>query len=216
MSSRISSSKQIDARAKLLEAATRIIKEKGFAATSLDDMCTAAGVTKGAFFHHFSSKEALGVAAANHWAETTSALFARAPYHLPADPLDRIFAYLDFRAELITGAVADFTCLVGTMVQEMHATSPAIRAACDASIIGHAETLVADIAAALAAHGVEGIDPRGLALHTQAVLQGGFILAKARNDPTIARQSVAYLKQYIALLCGVFVPEREEEDDELH
>jgi TetR/AcrR family transcriptional regulator, transcriptional repressor for nem operon len=42
---------------------------------------TAAGVTKGAFFHHFESKEALGVAAAAYWAETTSALFATAPYH---------------------------------------------------------------------------------------------------------------------------------------
>ncbi len=190
----------------MLDAATRLVREKGFAATSVDDLCADAGVTKGAFFHHFASKEALGVAAADHWAATTSALFAKAAYHAPADPLDRVFAYLDFRAELIAGDVAEFTCLVGTMVQEVHESSPAIRAACDASITGHAETLVADIAEALADHRVEAINPRSLALHTQAVLQGGFILAKARNDPMIARQSVAYLKHYVALLCGVPVP----------
>lgn len=213
MVGRISPLKPLSAKAKLLDAATRIVREKGFAATSVDDLCTAAGVTKGAFFHHFASKDALGVATANHWAETTSALFEQAPYHAPADPLDRVFAYLDFRADLIAGAVAEFTCLVGTMVQEVHETSPAIRAACDASITGHAETLVADIAAALAAHNVVGIDPRALALHTQAVLQGGFILTKASDDPALARQSVVYLKHYVALLCGVPVPDREERDD---
>lgn len=195
-----------DAKAKLLDAATRLVREKGFSATSVDDLCRAAGVTKGAFFHHFKSKDALGVAAADHWAKTTSALFAAALYHAPADPLDRLFAYLDFRAELMAGGVPEFTCLVGTMVQEVHETSPAIRAACDASITGHAETLVPDIAAALTAHDVTGIDPHGLALHTQAVLQGGFILAKAKGDPAVARQSVAYLKHYVALLCGAPVP----------
>ena len=204
------------AKARLLDAATRLVREKGFTATSVDDLCGAAGVTKGAFFHHFVSKDALGVAAANFWAETTSAMFAGAPYHAPTDPLDRVFAYLDFRAELIVGEVPEFTCLVGTMVQELHETSPAIRAACDASITGHAETLIPDIAAALAAHGVTGIDPRGLALHTQAVLQGGFILAKAKGNPEVARQSVAYLKHYVALLCGVPIPKSKEVADGYH
>ncbi len=44
------------ARIKLLEAARTLIRTKGFAATTVDDLCAAAGVTKGAFFHHFDSK----------------------------------------------------------------------------------------------------------------------------------------------------------------
>lgn len=210
MSSRSPSIQPGGARSRLLEAATRLVREKGFTATSVDDLCAAAGVTKGAFFHHFASKEALGVAAADHWSATTSALFAQADYHATEDPLDRVFAYLDFRAGLIVGDIAEFTCLVGTMVQEVHLSSAAIRVACDASMTGHAETLVADIAAAFAAHGVEGVDPRALALHTQTVLQGGFILAKAGDDPMVARQSILFLKHYIALLCGVPVPDEEE------
>ena len=51
-----------EARARLIEAARSLVRRKGFAATSVDDLCVAAGVTKGAFFHHFASKEALGVA----------------------------------------------------------------------------------------------------------------------------------------------------------
>ena len=137
-----------DARTRLLEAARDIVRQKGFAATSVDDLCQAAGVTKGAFFHHFKTKEALGVAAANYWTETTSALFAGAPYHEPDDPLDRVLAYLDFRKSIIDGETFEYTCLVGTMTQEVHASTPAIRDACADSIFGHAATLEADIEAA--------------------------------------------------------------------
>ncbi|PTR07254.1 MULTISPECIES: TetR/AcrR family transcriptional regulator [unclassified Novosphingobium] len=208
MSSRAASSpNKRNARARLLDAATKLIREKGFTATSVDELCAAAGVTKGAFFHHFASKEALGVAAANNWAETTSALFAGAPYHLPADPLDRVFAYLDFRRDLVSDEIAAFTCLVGTMVQEVHGTSPAIRQACEASIFGHAQSLVPDITAALAAHNVHGVQPIDLALHFQAVLQGGFILSKASGDPAHAKASVAHLKAYVAMLCEVPLPQ---------
>jgi TetR/AcrR family transcriptional regulator, transcriptional repressor for nem operon len=199
-SSRITAKQPGTARLKLLEAARDIIRTKGFSATSVDELCSAAGVTKGAFFHHFASKEALGVAAANFWAETTSALFASAPYHAHEDPLNRVLAYVDFRTELLGGGVEEFTCLVGTMVQESYQTSDAIRAACDASISGHAQTLEADISAAMAQYGVAGVTSESLALHTQAVLQGAFILAKAKGSADIARESAAHLKRYIMLL----------------
>ena len=141
---------------------------------------------KGVFFHHFKSKEALAVAAADHWSQTTSALFADAPFHETADPLDRILAYIEFRKELVCGDIPDFTCLVGTMVQEAYAASEFIRDACWRWISGHAETLEADIQAAIVEHGVEGVDAKGLALFTQATIQGAFILAKAKDDAGVA------------------------------
>ena len=148
------SPKNTQARERLLEAARDVIRTKGFTATTVDDLCRSAGVTKGAFFHHFKSKEEIGVEAAHYWSETTSALFAGAPYHEPADPFDRLIAYLEFRKVLLAGDVPDFTCLVGTMVQETYESAPAIRDACDASITGHAMTLVPDIRAAMDAHRV--------------------------------------------------------------
>lgn len=199
---------KMDARSKLLDAALSVIRQKGYSASTVDELCSAAGVTKGAFFHHFKSKDELGVAAADHWSETTSAMFAEAPYHRHADPLDRVLAYIDFRKSLITGGVPDFTCLVGTMVQETYETAPDIRDACDRSISGHAATLVADIEAAMAERGMAatGWTAQSLALHTQAVLQGAFILAKAKakakGGAEVARDSVDHLRRYIELLFG--------------
>ena len=128
-----------DAKSKLLDAALSVIRSKGYSATTVDELCAAAGVTKGAFFHHFKSKDALGVAAADYWSETTGAMFAAAPYHDHANPLDRVLAYVAFRKAMLQGGVPEFTCLVGTMVQEAYDTHPAIRAACDRYISEHAE-----------------------------------------------------------------------------
>lgn len=190
-----------DARTRLLEAARDIVRTQGFAATSVDQLCRAAGVTKGAFFHHFASKEALGVAAAEYWAETAGTLFSTAPYHDHADPLDRVLGYVDFRREIIAGDIGEFTCLVGTMTQEAYASHPAIREACAAAIFDHAATLEPDIAAAMKARGMVGEwTPTSLAAHTQAVLQGAFILAKAADDPAVAIDSVDHLKRYLTLL----------------
>ena len=158
-------------------------------------------MTKGAFFHHFENKEALGIAAAAYWAETTSAFFAGAPYHDHADPLERLLGYIEFRKTIIDGDLAAFTCLVGTMTQEVYASHPAIRDACAASIFGHAATIEPDIRAAMTARGIEADwTPASLAAHTQAVLQGAFILAKATGDGQVARDSIDHLARYLELL----------------
>ncbi|HVU19916.1 MAG TPA: TetR/AcrR family transcriptional regulator [Rhizomicrobium sp.] len=201
MSEPITRPRMAPARQKLLDAALAIIREKGYVATTVDDLCARAGVAKGSFFHHFAGKEALAVAAANYWSETTGELFARAPYHAPRDPLQRVLGYIDFRRGLLTGDVPDFTCLVGTMVQETYETNPAIRDACDASISGHAAKLESDIAEAIKLYGVKGsVTPKSLALHTQAVLQGAFILAKAKGGAEVAIESADHLRRYIELL----------------
>ncbi|MDP3897558.1 MAG: TetR/AcrR family transcriptional regulator [Mesorhizobium sp.] len=190
-----------DARTRLLEAARDTILAKGFAATTVDDVCRAAEVSKGSFFHHFRGKQELGVAVADHWAETTSAFFAAAPYHAPADPLDRVLAYVAFRKSIIEGELAAFTCLVGTMAQEVFADQPAIRDACGASILGHAASLEADFQAAIDAHGMAGgVTAASLARHTQTVIQGAFVVAKAGNDAELAREGLDHLDRYIRLI----------------
>src|SRR5450755_4349805 len=188
-------------RQELLDAALSLIREKGYSATSVDELCAQAGVSKGAFFHHFKSKDALAIAAANRWSEMTGAFFETAPYHQHRDPLDRVLGYLDFRKAILKGEIAEFTCLVGTMVQEVYGTSPDIREACEASISGHAAKVEADIAEAMKRYRVSASwSAESLALHTQAVLQGAFIMAKARGGAAIAAASIDHLHRYIELL----------------
>src|ERR1700744_1582009 len=111
---------KLTARDKLLDAAIATVRAKGYSATSVDDLCAGAGVTKGAFFHHFKSKEALGVAAAERWSANADALFAAGPYHAQPHPLDRLLGYLDYRKAILQRTLPEFTCLLGTMVQEVY------------------------------------------------------------------------------------------------
>jgi AcrR family transcriptional regulator len=117
-------------------------------------------VAKGSFFHHFKDKEALALAAADYWSEMTGAFFETAPYHKHKDPLERVLGYIDFRKSILKGALAEFTCLVGMMVQEVYASNPAIRDACDASISGHAAKVEADIAEAMKLYGAQNGRPK--------------------------------------------------------
>ena len=189
-------------KARLIDAAMSIVRQKGYAATSVDDLCRAAGVTKGAFFHHFASKEALAVAGAEAWTDHARArIFTDAPWMRVDDPLERLLAHIDFRLAMLDGPVEAFTCFVGTMVQETFSSNDAIRAACDASITAYAERLAEDIQAAIDAYGIrDGVTALDLAFHIQAVLQGAFILAKAKGDPAIARDSVTHLQRYVEML----------------
>ena len=190
-----------ESKTKFLNAAMHVIRVKGYTATRIEDVCAEAGLTKGSFFHHFKSKEDLALAAAEHWEEVTNGLFRSAPYRQLADPLDRVLAYVDFRKEILRGELADFTCLVGTMVQEVYDTNPDIREACNRSISSHAATIEADIAEAIQKYGVEGEwTAQSLALYTQATLQGAFILAKAKSGSGIAVDCIDHLHRYIEML----------------
>jgi len=190
-----------ETRDRLMEAAFGLVRQKGLAATSVDEICKAAGVSKGAFFHYFKSKDELASEAAYHWSATTEPFFEAAPYHQPADPLDRVLGYIDLRRDMTGGEIADFTCFVGTMAQEAWATSPAVQAATWDSMSRHADALVADIEAARQAYAITGDwSARSLALHMVAVVQGAFILAKASGDSALAADSITHLRRYVERL----------------
>jgi len=190
------------ARDKLLGAALKLVREEGYDSTSVDELCQEAGVTKGAFFHHFASKEQLAVEATKFWTKVTSQAFVAAEYHKFEDPLDQLIGYVEFRRELLKGrTLAEYTCFLGTMVQEKYATSPAIREACLEGIMTHAGTIEDIIIAAKARHCPNASwSPQSLALHTQAVIQGAYVLAKATTQMETADDMIVHLRRYIELL----------------
>lgn len=190
-----------DSKRKLLEAALTVIRSKGYGAARVDDICEEAELTKGSFFHHFRSKEDLAVAALKSCSASMDAQFASAPYHGYENPLDRVLGYIDFRSDMIQGDAPDYACLVGTMVQETHDNSPAIRNACERCIFDHAAELAWDLAAAKRLRVPDADwDPMDLAIHSQAVFQGAFIVANAQESRDVAVRSVRHLRKYIEFL----------------
>jgi len=92
-----------NSKTQLLNAAFQVIRAKGYAGTTVEDICQEAGVTKGSFFHHFKSKDELALSATAHWEAMTESFFASAPYHNHPDPLERLLGYVDFRGSILTG-----------------------------------------------------------------------------------------------------------------
>jgi TetR/AcrR family transcriptional regulator, transcriptional repressor for nem operon len=188
-------------KTRLLDAALQIIRARGYAATTVDDICHAASVTKGSFFHHFKSKDDLALSAAAYWGEMTEGFFASAPYHQPDDPLERLFGYVDFRAEILQGELPDYTCLLGTLVQETYATHPDIRAACDEGMSTHIAIITRDVEAARLLYAPDAPwSAESVGYFIQSVLQGAFIFAKAKQSPEVVHESLAHLRRYLGLI----------------
>ncbi|HEX3496243.1 MAG TPA: TetR/AcrR family transcriptional regulator [Methylocella sp.] len=201
---------QHESKTRILYAAVQVIRAKGYSAMTIDDVCLAAGLTKGSFFHHFKSKEELAVAAARHFAAMVDHLFARAPYRALQDPLERLLGYVDFRMAILHGRLPEVTCLLGTMVQETFESHPAIREACDTHISAHAAEVAKDIAAAKVLYAPDATwSAEGLGLYTQAVIQGAFVLAKAKGGPEIATECLGHLRRYLEMLFNQPTPKEE-------
>jgi TetR/AcrR family transcriptional repressor of nem operon len=192
-----------ESKIRLLNSALDVIRAKGYAGTTVDDICQRAGITKGSFFHHFKSKDELAVAAAAYWTSQTEAYFAAAAYQKTKDPLDRLFGYLEFRGTILGGEIPEYTCLLGTLIQETYGTHPEIRSACDRGLSSHIAALTGDIEAARQIYAPTARwSAEGVATFIQAVLQGSFIFAKARQSPEVVRENLAHLRRYLGLLFG--------------
>lgn len=127
-------------------------------------------------------------------------MFAAAPYHEAQDPLERLLGYVDFRASILGGELPEYTCLLGTMVQETYATHPDIGAACDRGMSSRIAEPTRDIEAAEQRYAPNAAwSAESVGYFIQSVLQGTFIFAKANQNPDVARESLAQLRRYLGV-----------------
>ena len=189
----------LETREALLAAARALFLDKGLAATSVAEVCAQAGLTKGAFFHYFASKDAVAEAVLARWVGDGAAVYGNAPFLALADPLDRLIGYIDFTIEI--SKLAPPGCLVGAFSQELWATHPAIRAMCDGAFRGWADGVAQLLDAARTAYPPRvAFDTSSLAYHFVAVFEGAQILARATGNTDAVEQHLGHFKDYVQQL----------------
>lgn len=188
-------------RTKLLDAAEALMLSKGFAATSIDEICRAAGVTKGSFFHYFADKEALGTAVLAYFNAKQQAILMGSIASIE-DPLDRVYALLETCATVARDP-ASKGCLAGTFAQELSETHPVLRDACGDCFRGFVEAIGRDLAIARDRVGSPAaIDSTALAACLMSLVQGTLVVRKATGDLDLMRRNLIQFKLLLKSLYG--------------
>lgn len=186
----------------LLEAAKELMLEKGYATTSLDEICEKAKVTKGSFFHYFESKEELAKELLKQFASANENLMREAMLQAGDDPLERVYALLDFAIGMSKNPEAK-GCLVGIISQELSETHTKIRSICAESFERTANLIRKDLIAAKAQYAPKSsIDIKDLAEYFIALGQGSMILMKAKQDRSIMQKNIILFKKYLKSIFG--------------
>jgi TetR/AcrR family transcriptional repressor of nem operon len=189
---------------KIVEAAMKLMRAQGFNATSVDEICQGAGVTKGAFFHYFKSKDELAAAAVGYFRDQQAREIQEAPFRKLNDPLERVFGRLDFVKESVGGAArVTKGCLIGTFAQEISFTHPELRAVCQESFARIARDLEKDLSEAKALYAPKAVfDPKSVAMLYVSIVQGSLMLAKASADNSVLMSNIEQFRQHLEGLFG--------------
>lgn len=194
--------KPTTAREDLLAAGIDLFRRKGYVATTVDDICTQAKVTKGAFFHHFDSKETLAEACLKQWDAAAAARDRSAAYHALENPVEKLLACLDFYIEMFGNPKLLKSCLAGTVVQEVSESNAVLRDAAQQCFV-HAEQQFTSLLEEAARARRRKLNAPALAQLWMATLQGSLILCKASGDDQVIAQNLRQIREHICLLLGV-------------
>lgn len=186
---------------KIVACAIELFRRNGFVATTVDEICAAAGVTKGAVFHHFESKVALAQACLAAWNCQMTGMLAGAPFQSLTDPVERLLGCLDFFIGVFENPQVMKSCLAGTIVQEVSETHPTLRDAAQACFAS-AEQQLTDLLAAACRAKRRKLDAAGLAKLWMATVQGSLVLYKASRDETVIGNNLRQVREYVRMLLG--------------
>jgi TetR/AcrR family transcriptional repressor of nem operon len=186
------------ARERLIDSACQLVHTRSYAATSVEDLCLAAGVQKGSFYHFFAAKHELMLGAIDRqWATARAEILEPAfSRDLPApERFTRFFrlAAARHRGELVRG------CPFGNLAAEVGTLEPSIRKRVDEVFDGYLRYFEGALSDAAAAGILDPADVKVTAAVVLASFQGALLLAKSRNDPTLIEQVG---DQVVRLLAG--------------
>jgi TetR/AcrR family transcriptional repressor of nem operon len=192
-------------RTRILDAAERLVIENGFAATSLDQVIAESGTSKGAFFHHFTSKLDLAQSLVNRYATADIAHLDEAIVHAEATtdvPGGRVIEFVRFFED---GAdelmAAQSSCLYVSILTERQLAVSGTANQIGTAIVAWRTTLARMLRAALAAvPDAPAIDPDALADHVFVTFEGAFILCRSTSDGAHMRAQLTALRQLLEAL----------------
>ena len=192
---------QSPTKEKILDAAQQLMLAKGFPATTVDEICEAAGFTKGSFFHYFASKEHLGKEVLDRFYVLLQQTIDQGSFRKKSDPLQRVYGYVDRFIEMSTNPELPSGCLLGHFTQELSDTHPEIRSLCAQYFAEWAALLKHDLDEAKAKYAPRAsFDTQSVAEYFLAVMQGSRILATAKQDVKVFEQNLRHFKRYVKSL----------------
>ena len=191
------------AKQTLLDAAEDLMLTQGYSATSVDQICKAAKLTKGSFFHYFKSKEDLAAALLNRFCCSSRQMMQEKCCTKEMDPLNRVYNYIDCAVQMFKDSRFNKGCLIGTFAQELAETKPKLRSLCAEGFNEWAKLLKKDLKEAKKKYAPRAsFEAESLAEHFIALVEGSQILARAKSNPAILGENMRHFKQYLKQLFG--------------
>jgi TetR/AcrR family transcriptional regulator, transcriptional repressor for nem operon len=197
-----------NARERILSLAEAAVLEKGFAATSIDELIAGAGITKSGFFYHFKDKSELAKALMQRYIDDHNSvladIFKRAD-ELNEDPLHGFLVALKLFAEMMSDLPgAHPGCLVASFVYQDQLLSREVRELTVAGMQGW-RRMFRDRLAAIAAHYPPriAVDLDDLADMANALVDGGIILSKLMRDKHVLPRQIMLYREFVR---AVFLP----------
>lgn len=195
-------------RTRILDSAERLVLEHGFAATTVDQVISASRSSKGAFFHHFASKDDLGRALVERYAAADVAHLER---YLDAaraetdDPAARFVAFVRlFEEDADTIVSAQPSCLYVSFITERQLVGEATTETIAGAITAWRDALHALLREAVAVRPpARAVDLEALADHLFVTFEGAFILARSMGDPSLMRRQLRLVRVMVEDLFGL-------------
>ncbi|MFY1687608.1 TetR/AcrR family transcriptional regulator [Plantactinospora sp. WMMB782] len=175
----------MDTAERLIESTRELLWERGYVGTSPRAIQQRAGVGQGSMYHHFGGKPDLALAAIRRTAEELRAR-AEAQLGAPGPAVGRITAYLRRERDVLRG------CPVGRLTQDPDVmANPTLRRPVEETF-DWLRTRIAEVLAQGRAAGelADPLDPVATAATVVAVLQGGYVLARAADSAEPFGQAV--------------------------
>lgn len=191
-------------RLRLLDAAQELVVRNGFAATSVDQILELSGSSKGAFFHHFASKQALAQALVTRYVDADLEMLAAglAVADLVEDPVEKVLAFVGHYEQWAESLVAaDASCLYISVLTELDLLDEATSAQVARGIHGWRGALAKLLCDAYDEVGLnDGPDPDELADHLFATFEGAFLMCRSLGSADPMRAQLRIYRQLVTKL----------------